>query len=271
MLYRILFGLMALIMISTVSPLAVNAQDDAPPPSAPLCDDGIADGAPPPPPVSMGMGGDEEADSRTANDGAQLDRLSAPPVSDNPTQLECGAYHYAQVCMACHGDKGQGLTEEWRAAWGTEEQNCWQSKCHAANHPPEGFQLPYAAPAIMGDDALARFNTAADLYGYIESAMPWHAPGSLDEATYWQLTAFLAHSNGAEVPATLDSDTAPRVALRPLATVLPAEDAAPAAVAPAATSAETGSALTPFGPTGYVTLSLFALAALGFVIAIRRR
>lgn len=129
---------MVLLIISAVSPLSVNAQDDAPPPSAPLCDDGIADGETPPPPVSMGMG-DDESDPRTANDGAQVDRLSAPPVSDNPTQLECGAYHYAQVCMACHGDKGQGLTEEWRAAWGEKEQNCWQSKCHAGNHPPEGF------------------------------------------------------------------------------------------------------------------------------------
>jgi hypothetical protein len=125
----------------------------------------------------------------------EAERLEAPPLPENPTQLDSGAYEYAQRCMACHGDRGQGLTEEWRAAWGEEEMNCWQSKCHAANHPPEGFKLPHYAPQVIGERALLRFETAQELYDFMSEQMPWHAPGSLEEQTYWQLTAFLLHRN----------------------------------------------------------------------------
>lgn len=154
--------------------------------------------------------------SDTPSDGAQPERLIAPPLPENPTQLDCGAYQFAQVCMACHGDKGQGLTDEWRAAWGVEEMNCWQSKCHASNHPPEGFEFPMFAPRIIGEGALSRFQTAADLHNFISTKMPWHAPGSLDDKIYWQLVTFLATSNGAEVNDYLTAENAQTVRLRPL-------------------------------------------------------
>jgi hypothetical protein len=98
--------------------------------------------------------------------------------------------------MACHGDRGQGLTDEWRAAWNPDDQNCWQSKCHAANHPQEGFKLPRYIPPVIGQGTLARFQTAADLHAFLVAEMPWQAPGLFDEATYWQLTAFLLRANG---------------------------------------------------------------------------
>lgn len=124
------------------------------------------------------------------------DRLAPPPMPANPTQADYGARVYWLVCMACHGDEGQGLTDEWRSAWGPEHQNCWQSKCHAANHPPHGFELPRSAPRIMGDGALARFDTAAGVYEFLHTQMPWQAPGSLQDDEYWQLTAFLLRANG---------------------------------------------------------------------------
>jgi mono/diheme cytochrome c family protein len=154
--------------------------------------------------------------NETPSDGAQPERLIAPPLPENPTQLDCGAYQFAQICMACHGDQGQGLTEEWRAAWGTEEMDCWQSGCHAKNHPPEGFEFPTYAPQLIGNGALGRFETAADLHNYISTKMPWHAPGTLDEKTYWQLVTFLATRNGVEVTEYLTPENAPRVRLRPL-------------------------------------------------------
>lgn len=154
--------------------------------------------------------------TETPADGAQLERLIAPELPENPTQLDCGAYQFAQICMACHGDKGQGLTEEWRAAWGTEEMDCWQSGCHAKNHPPEGFEFPTYAPPVIGEGALGRFTTAADLHNFISTKMPWHAPGTLDDKTYWQLVTFLATRNGAEVPGYLTAENAPSVRLRPL-------------------------------------------------------
>ena len=144
---------------------------------------------PPPPGVgasaSPQMGGTPETD-----------RLAKPTLPANPTQAAKGAEVYWLACMACHGDRGQGLTQEWRAAWGPEDQNCWQSKCHAANYPPGGFKLPQYIPPVVGPNALARFQTALDLYEYIKENMPWHAPGTLSEEEYWQLTAYLVRANG---------------------------------------------------------------------------
>lgn len=143
------------------------------------------------------------------------DRLAPPPMPANPAQADYGAQVYWLVCMACHGDRGQGLTDEWRSAWAPGDQNCWQSKCHASNHPPQGFELPRYAPRIIGEGTLVRFETAAGLYEYLRTQMPWHAPGSLQDDEYWQLTAFLLRANGV-LPgqATLGPERAAQVHLR---------------------------------------------------------
>jgi mono/diheme cytochrome c family protein len=124
------------------------------------------------------------------------DRLAPPLMSDPPTPVEQGHYVYYLSCMVCHGDRGQGLTEEWRGALDPADQNCWQSKCHAPNHPPQGFELPRFAPPLIGPGQLAHHETAAGLYSFIRSRMPWQAPGLLSDEEYWQLTAFLVNANG---------------------------------------------------------------------------
>jgi mono/diheme cytochrome c family protein len=125
------------------------------------------------------------------------DRLGPPPMSDPPTQVELGHYAYYISCMVCHGDQGQGL-EEWRKVLPEEDRDCWQSRCHAANHPPGGFQFPNYAPPVIGPGTLAGFSTATDLHGYIVARMPWQAPGILPEEEYWQITGFLAKAHGVE-------------------------------------------------------------------------
>ena len=122
-------------------------------------------------------------------------RLARPPMSDPPTQAELGHYRYYLSCMVCHGDKGQGLTDEWRGVLDPLDQNCWQSKCHAANHPPEGFQAPRNAPAVIGAGTLGAYETLADLFEYIRVKMPWPFPGLFEDEEYWQLSAFLADAN----------------------------------------------------------------------------
>jgi hypothetical protein len=123
------------------------------------------------------------------------DRLAPPLMSDPPTQADLGHYVYYMSCMVCHGDRGQGLTEEWRTVLDPADQNCWQSKCHAPNHPPEGFQIPRQSPAIMGAGALGAYKTGADLYEYLRVKMPWSFPGLFADEEYWQLTAYLARAN----------------------------------------------------------------------------
>ncbi len=106
--------------------------------------------------------------------------------------------------MACHGDRGQGLTDEWREAWG-EDSYCWRSKCHAANHPPQGFDLPRTIGPVLGMGSLLAYPTALDLFQKIRDTMPWWNPGSLTEMQSLELTAYLLRQRG-ELPPGLSLD-----------------------------------------------------------------
>jgi mono/diheme cytochrome c family protein len=143
-----------------------------------------------------------------------LDRLAPPPTVYPPAQADLGAQVYYQVCMACHGDLGQGLTDEWRQVLDAPDRDCWQSGCHNPHHPPGGFVFPKVVPAVVGSTIMEQFQTAANLHAFIQGKMPYQAPGSLEEAEYWQLTAYLLRANGYSLPAApLDEQTAQRYSL----------------------------------------------------------
>ena len=121
-------------------------------------------------------------------------RLEKPDVvSETPNQLEAGSLKYWGVCMACHGDRGQGLTEEWKDAFGAEDRNCWQSGCHGYDHPPQGFHIPEdkIIPSVAGQGSLARYQNAQELHDYILASMPWWDPGQLTDEEAWQVTAYI--------------------------------------------------------------------------------
>jgi mono/diheme cytochrome c family protein len=132
--------------------------------------------------------------------------LIMPDLGPDATQADYGAEVYRLVCKACHGDKGQGLTPDWIAQWAPEDQNCWQLKCHAANHPPEGFVLPHDIPPVVGESVTNRFVSAKQLHSYIVATMPWYAPGMLTDEEYWQATAYLLEQNGVNVGTTTVND-----------------------------------------------------------------
>jgi len=132
-----------------------------------------------------------------------------------PTQRDQGAQVFERRCSTCHGDKGQGLTLEWRQTWPKEDQNCSTPKCHGAQHPPDGFEIKdNYAPAIIGPGTLFRFQTAQDLFNFISTAMPMQAPGTLSQDDYWALTAFLLAAHGIPADETdLNAATASRISL----------------------------------------------------------
>jgi len=109
-------------------------------------------------------------------------------------QLARGKEMFRIRCEPCHGDVGQGLAL-WRSTWAPEDQKCSQYKCHALNHPPDGFYMPKDAPPIIGEGTLRIFPTARELYGYISKAMPFDKPGELSSDDYWAVTAFLLQQN----------------------------------------------------------------------------
>jgi hypothetical protein len=121
-------------------------------------------------------------------------RLSGLP--EDATQVEVGAQIYYLVCSTCHGDHGQGLTDEGVDLTDRRDINCWQSKCHASNHPSDGFKLPHTIPPIVGPHMASKYLSAQELYEFVSTSMPWHAPGSLTSQEYWQVTAYVLYING---------------------------------------------------------------------------
>lgn len=97
--------------------------------------------------------------------------------------------------MPCHGDKGQGLTDEFRKTYPPEEEYCWESGCHGANPYESGFSLPKKIPGVIGETTLAKFADASQLNAYIRATMPFWNPGSLAEEDAWRVTAFILREN----------------------------------------------------------------------------
>ncbi|GAB4449124.1 MAG: hypothetical protein OHK0041_10140 [Anaerolineales bacterium] len=124
------------------------------------------------------------------------DRLAEPTLPPTPSQADYGAQVYWLSCLPCHGDRGQGLTDEFRAAYPPEEQYCWERGCHGENPYESGFTLPTSIPAVIAPQALAKFSDAAQLQAYIRAAMPFWKPGSLSDDEAWRVTAFLLRQNG---------------------------------------------------------------------------
>lgn len=125
------------------------------------------------------------------------DRLAIPDLPESPTQVESGRYLYYFHCMPCHGDRGQGLTDEWREVWVEDHQNCWGRGCHTGRSELSAFYIPRSVPAVIGSpQTLQSFHTAGDLFVFLRETQPPQRPGALSDPEYWELTAFLLHENG---------------------------------------------------------------------------
>jgi hypothetical protein len=145
-------------------------------------------------------------DGGTASSGQQevtptntlsaTERLLKPTLPAEPSQADLGAQDYWLYCLPCHGERGQGLTEEFRQTYPPEEFNCWKSGCHGRSPYEFGFMLPTQVPAVIEHSALAKFSDAAQLNSYIRAAMPFWNPGTLTEEEAWRITAFLLRENG---------------------------------------------------------------------------
>ena len=143
------------------------------------------------------------------------DRLAQPTLPASPSQADHGAQVYWLSCLPCHGDLGQGLTDEFRAAYPPEDRNCWESGCHGERPYDNGFKLPASIPAVMGAGTLQKFSSAAVLQAYIKAAMPFWKPGSLTEEDAWAVTAFILRQNGLwDARADLNASNADQVPVR---------------------------------------------------------
>jgi mono/diheme cytochrome c family protein len=124
------------------------------------------------------------------------DPLVTPDLPENPSQAEMGKFLYYFHCMPCHGDLGQGLTDEFRQVWVEDHQNCWERGCHGGRQEDEGFPIPTVVPMVISDgDALIRFQAFDALEIYLHDTHPPQYPGKLAADEYRDLTAFLWEAN----------------------------------------------------------------------------
>lgn len=151
-----------------------------------------------------------------------VDPLVEPFLPENPTELELGQHRYWMWCMTCHGDRGQGLTDEWRAVWEQDHQNCWARGCHAGARGDEGFPIPTIVPLIIGADHLADFAAVQDLAAFLQQTHPPQHPGILSEAEYHAIAVYVFTQNGRPVGTPVPALPSPWPSATPSALPTPA-------------------------------------------------
>jgi len=146
------------------------------------------------------------------------DRLAQPTLPSSPSLADYGAQEFWFQCLPCHGDRGQGLTDEFRETYPPEDRNCWASKCHGDRPYENGWTIPPTVPAVIGANTITKFPNAKTLHDFICAAMPYQWPGTLDDETCWKLTAFLLRENRiAYREGQLNASDAGQVLLLPVA------------------------------------------------------
>ncbi len=178
------------------------------------------------------------------------DRLAPPPTVPSPNQADEGAQLFWLHCQPCHGDVGQGLTDDWRAQYPPEDQYCWNSGCHGPSPYKQEFQLPTAVPAVIGDGALVKFQTLDSVYRYVSVAMPYFFPGDLTQEEYLAIVAHVARGNGLWDGRPLTTENLREYAIPGSLVSLPAATSVPATPAPA----------TPLAGGGISAVALLLLA-----------
>jgi S-disulfanyl-L-cysteine oxidoreductase SoxD len=97
------------------------------------------------------------------------DGVGLPAGSGTPAQ---GAIVYAQKCAACHGDKGEGGT----------------------NNRLVGGQITGGGPVVKTVGSYWPYATT--LFDFTRRAMPWTAPKSLSDNEVYAVTAYILRLNG---------------------------------------------------------------------------
>ena len=185
----------------------------------------------------------------------------AVQTQDLEDQLVRGRVAYGLNCISCHANRLQGLTDEWRSQWDPDHQDCWKSKCHSFNHPPDGFTIPRWAPPLR-EEMLAKYGTAAELFKYISVAMPYQEPGVLSEEKYWDIEAYILHENGLRWGGeALGADNATTVRLRGPTSAGNQPPALAVSPPPAATAPPVASPSSPPAGSGLSSRTMLWIAA----------
>ena len=117
-------------------------------------------------------------------------------------QLALGA-GFAALCAACALAQTEVATGPFTAAQVDEGHKLYMAHCATCHLPTLAGQGD--ALTLAGYQFMAGWGnrTTQDLYSLIRTSMPKDAPGSLDDQSYANVTAFILHANGAKAGPTM--------------------------------------------------------------------
>jgi hypothetical protein len=162
-----------------------------------------------------------QAQSVTPTATPTYDPFAQPPLPENPSQLEQGRYLFWRYCMPCHGDLGQGLTDEFRLKWEPEHQNCWAAGCHSGKFSYDSFPVATYVPPNVRPGLLDKY-TPDSLFEFLRTTHPPEDPGLLTDEEYRAVVAILYHMNGVPLAEQIATATpAPSVTSTPPASFTP--------------------------------------------------
>jgi cytochrome c len=138
---------------------------------------------------------DTNAQQAAVSPTPTYDPLDEPPLPEHPTEYELGRNLYWHWCMTCHGDVGQGLTDEFRGIWEEDHQDCWGRGCHAGHPGDMGFPIPTVVPALVSDAHLEQFACMQELSAFLKATHPPQSPGILKDEEYHAIALFVFTMN----------------------------------------------------------------------------
>jgi mono/diheme cytochrome c family protein len=159
--------------------------------------------------------------------GSALAACSASPIGASDTALSKaqskagpGGDLYQKECAACHGKKGEGLTNAPGVIGSGALPEYPRDASLSTNPALSNSQQQQAGDSSRPPGAPSRdpFRTAQDLYNYVSTKMPLpkSRAGSLKPEEYWAITNFMLIAHGSAVPeAGITADNAASVQIAP--------------------------------------------------------
>ena len=151
-----------------------------------------------------------DAEAEEAAAAAEAQRIADEKKAALETQITQGKELFGANCASCHGDAGQGKGKTPKVVG-------------------EGA-LSLDAPKAAKSRKTVKFNTAADVAGYVVANMPPKKAGTLKPEEYYAVLAFDLSANGIALTEPVTEGNAASIQLRPPAAAEPpAETEEPAA------------------------------------------
>ncbi len=149
--------------------------------------------------------------SSVAGLGIALAACSATPLGASEPNLASaqkksppGAEAYEKECAACHGKRGEGLSNAPSIIGANSLPEYPRDKSLSTNPAMSNNASQQAGDTTRPPGAPSRdaFRTAQDLYTYVSTRMPLpkSRAGTLKPEEYWAITNFMLIAHGSAVP-----------------------------------------------------------------------